>query len=384
MRGTTPESEPELGSEAGNTGNFDTTEKYVENQPETLEKAENLRPSKEVFPDLPLVGQDYLKLLSKPIFEGANGVVFKASDNSSSSVYVIKTVLVQLGQTHDIYHRSVIREFENLKKCSSSKQIVSVVDLAANQSSPELSLIVKYYPNGDLLDFMCKLRLNNIELKGNLKDAIFKQIIRAVDFLHRHEIAHRDIKPENFLIDESGLIKLNDFGYSLDLTRVEEQLPLNDIFCGTPSFKLPELYKLEAEISKGADFDAKRISFKKVDVWALGILCFQLYLMSKPWQHANTASEKNVVVEKFVQGYPSDEKQLALLVNKLNDRNFSTSTNPALSVFKKLYYNARISVLQMLHPVPDKRCSTEDLLASDWLAQAYADPKDLLKLIKGK
>lgn len=328
------------------------------------------------------VGIDYVKLSSKPIFDGANGVVYKATDHTTSSVYVIKTVRIQSDQLLDTYHRSVVREYENLKKCSASKQVVTVVALATNPDSPELSLIVKYYPNGDLLDFLCTLRKKKIELQGNMKDAIFKQIIRGVDFLHRHDIAHRDIKPENFLIDESGVIKLNDFGYSLDVTKLEEQLPLNDLFCGTPSFKSPELYKIEAEVSLGTPFKAELVDFKKVDIWALGVLCFQLYLMSKPWQHANIVSDlKNVVFEKFVQSYPENEKQLDGLVNKLNDRNYGVLSNPALSVFKKLHYDARLSALEMLHPVPEKRCSTEKLLSSTWLTQAYADPKDLIKMI---
>lgn len=329
-----------------------------------------------------LVGVDYLYLSSKPIFDGANGVIYRSTDINKSTVFVIKTVRIQNHQLLDMYRRSVVREFDNLKKCAASKQVVTVMDMAANSNSPEISLIVKYYPNGDLLDCLCKLRTKKIELKGNLKDAIFKQIVRGVDFLHRHDIAHRDIKPENFLIDESGVIKLNDFGYSLDVTKLDEQLPLNDLSCGTPSFKAPELYQIEKDVSENRMFDAKLVDFKMVDIWAVGVLAFQLFLMSKPWQHANVVTDsKNVTMEKYISHYPDNEKDLVKLANKLNDRNHSVSSNPALSLFKKLHYDARILVLEMLHPIPDKRYTTEKLLQSSWLTQAYADPKDLIKLI---
>ncbi|SGZ52208.1 CIC11C00000003673 [Sungouiella intermedia] len=339
--------------------------------------------SAEFLPEISkMVGVDYVYLSSKPIFDGANGVIYRGTDTKNTTVFVIKTVKVQKDQLLATYRRSVIREFDNLKKCANSKQVVTVVDIAANQDSPDLSLIVKYYPNGDLLDFLCKLRTKKVELKGNLKDAIFKQIVRGVDFLHRHNIAHRDIKPENFLIDECGVIKLNDFGYSLDTTRLDEQLLLNDLSCGTPSFKAPELYQIEKAVAENTDFDAKLIDFKMVDIWALGVLTFQLFLMSKPWQHANVVTDaKNMVMEKFIKYYPDNEKHLINLVNKLNDRNHSVSTNPALSLFKKLHYDARILALEMLHPAPEKRCTTEKLLLSNWLTQAYADPKDLIKLI---
>lgn len=329
-----------------------------------------------------VVGVDYVKLSSKPIFDGANGVVYKATDAANSTVFVIKTVKIQPGQLADVYRRSVVREYDNLKKCASCKQVVTVVDMAANCNLPELSLIVKYYPNGDLLDFLCLLRTKKRDLEGNMKDAIFKQTVRAVDFLHRHDIAHRDIKPENFLIDETGLIKLNDFGYSLDVTKLDDQLPLNDLSCGTPSFKAPELYVIEQNVAKGIDFDARLIDFKMVDVWALGVLYFQLFLMAKPWQHTNVGGDtKNTVMKSYILRYPENEKHLIDIANKLNDRNFSVSSNPALSLFKKLHYEARILVLEMLHPVARKRCSTEKILSSNWLTQAYANPKDLLKLM---
>ena len=53
---------------------------------------------------------------------------------------------------------------------------------------------------------------------------------------------HRDIKLENLLIDESGSIKLADFGWSVHVppTAPPEELRRTTL-CGTPEYLSPEI-----------------------------------------------------------------------------------------------------------------------------------------------
>lgn len=333
-----------------------------------------------------IVGKDWVKISSKPIFDGANGTIFKASDAANTRFVVIKTVKRQSEWPLEYYRACVIREYENMKKCSSSKQVVDVLALAADPESTDLSLITQYCSHGDLLDFLCHLRTNKVAIPSNLKDAIFKQIVKAVDYVHRQNIAHRDIKPENFLVDENGIVRLNDFGCSVDCSKIIEHLPLNDVCCGTPSFKSPELYDFEElRMKLGEDEllqSSLKLDFKKVDVWALGIVCFQVYLMSVPWSTSRTkGADASKLMELYIKDFPSNQLQLKTLVDKLNDRRASLKQNPALSLFKKIHYDARIQLFNMLNPNPDKRISTDSLLQSSWLMQAYANPKEILALI---
>ncbi len=103
---------------------------------------------------------------------------------------------------------------------------------------------------------------------------IFRQIVDAVAFLHKNGVAHRDIKLENILWTESSNeLKLTDFGLakSVSLSDVE----FMSTPCGTPSYVAPE-------IIKGQNYT------QAVDLWALGVVLYLLYVTNLPGLHLLT------------------------------------------------------------------------------------------------
>jgi serine/threonine protein kinase len=109
---------------------------------------------------------------------------------------------------------------------------------------------------------------------------IIESILEAVAYLHSQGIVHRDIKPANVLIgdqaDIGGTLVLADFGSAYV---VESPPPAHDIststgmetICGTPFYLAPELVK-------GSAYG------KAVDVYAVGVTCFQLLFGHTPFQ----------------------------------------------------------------------------------------------------
>jgi len=103
-------------------------------------------------------------------------------------------------------------------------------------------------------------------VKDKLKIAV--QVARALGYIHTQKIVHRDIKPENIHINPAGLVKLMDFGIAktegLSMTRAGYVL-------GTPFYMSPEQV-MGQEITD------------QVDVYAFGVLLFELFAGVKPIQ----------------------------------------------------------------------------------------------------
>lgn len=97
---------------------------------------------------------------------------------------------------------------------------------------------------------------------------ILWNVIQGIEQIHHLGYIHRDIKPDNILITHSGNIKICDFQL------VGKIGTIDDSFCGTPEYMPPE--RLTAK-RNNCVLDAS------VDMWALGVLAFELLIGYVPF-----------------------------------------------------------------------------------------------------
>jgi aurora kinase len=85
---------------------------------------------------------------------------------------------------------------------------------AAFEDEKNVYMVQEFAGNGDLFE---ELRRNGgiVKEKYAVRD-ILAPFLNALSYMHSRNIVHRDIKPENLLLASNKMIKIADFGLSID------------------------------------------------------------------------------------------------------------------------------------------------------------------------
>jgi predicted Ser/Thr protein kinase len=116
-------------------------------------------------------------------------------------------------------------------------------------------------------------RLTHATLAQRL--ALFIQVCDAVAFAHRNLVVHRDLKPSNILVTPEGTVKLLDFGIAKLLDAQQARVTQASVAPMTPICAAPE------QLTGSAITTA-------TDVYALGLLLFELLTGAHPWMNFDT------------------------------------------------------------------------------------------------
>jgi non-specific serine/threonine protein kinase/serine/threonine-protein kinase len=128
------------------------------------------------------------------------------------------------------------------------------------------------YVTGEPIDAWC--RTHDADLATRLR--LFCDVCEAVAYAHSHLIVHRDLKPSNILVDSDGRARLLDFGIARLVEIEGESEALTTIALMTPDYAAPE------QLGNAAPTVA-------TDVYALGVLLFELLTGRSPWREPGSA-----------------------------------------------------------------------------------------------
>jgi hypothetical protein len=201
--------------------------------------------------------------------EGGMGVVYLARDVHTEMPVVIKSIRAELADTPEFRSRT-LAEGRALARIDHP----NVVRLNAVVVEPRGLYLVMQYIDGEPLD---RLIARWVSARAHMPLApalsIFRMILRGVGAAHGEGLIHRDLKPANVLVRaKDGVAKVTDFGIAKGEEDAKAGRGLTQGIIGSLSYMAPE------QVRGVRDLD------KRVDIYALGILLFELLTGRVPFE----------------------------------------------------------------------------------------------------
>lgn len=218
--------------------------------------------------------------------EGAMGVVYKAHDPVIQRPVAIKTIRKHLIDGSENGAMMAAR-FRNEAQAAGRLLHPGVVAVYEYGEDGDVAYIAMEYVEGNSLAHYLsrEIRFSDADVLS-----LMTQLLDALDHAHGQGVWHRDIKPANLIITRAGKVKVADFGIarieSIGLTQVNSVV-------GTPSYMAPEQYL-------GRQLD------RRVDIWACGVLLYQLVTGRLPF-----TGSADTVMYKVVHEQPPWPSQLS-------------------------------------------------------------------------
>ena len=189
------------------------------------------------------------------IGEGTYGVVYKAKDTTNNSVVAVKKI--RLEHCEEGIPQTTLREISFLRDLD-HKNVVRLLDIRCE--GKKIFLIFEYAEH-DLKKVMQQRQLTRAESWN-----ILPQILEGILYCHTNRVIHRDLKPQNILLDESGVVKLADFGLARSFT-----VPLPSL-----THEVVTLWYRSPEILLG-----QKVYSPAIDLWSIGCIYAEM-LLGKP------------------------------------------------------------------------------------------------------
>lgn len=231
----------------------------------------------------------------EPIGRGSSGAVYRARDTLIGREVAIKCVQpasAGLGRSAVELRDELLQEARSAGMLS-HPNVVTVYDVL-ELPGDSLYIAMEYVHGRSLGDLLAGGRPMELERVVDL----VAQVASALDYLHAMGVVHRDVKPGNVLLTDEGRVKLTDFGIAFSAREgggesaggSEEGHVL-----GTPEYMAPEQI-------------LGRPITPRTDVWALGVVVYEMLTGERPFQGENVAE----IVHRVVHGQRSEAAAEAL------------------------------------------------------------------------
>jgi serine/threonine protein kinase len=234
----------------------------------------------------------HYRILEK-IGEGGSGIVYKAEDISLNRIVALKFL-----------HRNIISNPERKKPFIREAQAAASLNhqnictiYGIEEVEDNIFIIMEYIEGETLQQFFNKKKLGIKEILN-----ISLQIAEGLKEAHSKELIHGDLKSSNIMMTPKGTVKIMDFG----LARPVEDSPVTN-----PSTSRDSICYLSPEQIKKERID------KRSDIWAFGVILYQLITQHMPFTGSKDASIMYSIIsydptpiERYAKNVPLEFKNI--------------------------------------------------------------------------
>uniref|UniRef100_A0A671LVF2 non-specific serine/threonine protein kinase n=1 Tax=Sinocyclocheilus anshuiensis TaxID=1608454 RepID=A0A671LVF2_9TELE len=255
-----------------------------------------------------------------PIGKGGFGRVFKARRKLENTYYAVKIVKStkkarrEVGALAKFNNANIVRYYscwvEDTTYRHDSSESYSLSDSGSDPGTKFLYIQMEFCEGDTLHAWIYKRNSSNVHDPERRTEAaqINRQVLKAVEYIHKEGLIHRDLKPLNIMFSSEGTVKVGDFGL---VTAAEndndQQLLERTKRTGTRIYMSPE--------------QANQTSYdRKVDIYALGLIYFELI-----WNLFTLHERKKIWDDIRSRDFPSQFSKKCNFEHKLIDRMLSPS-----------------------------------------------------------
>ena len=182
--------------------------------------------------------------------------IYLATDNATGTPVILKAPAIDMQNDSAFIERFLMEEW--VARRISSAHVLKPYALTRQRKF--IYLVTEYIEGQTLAQWMTDHPKPDLESVR----AIVEQIAKGVRAFHRLEMLHQDLRPENIMIDQSGTVRIIDFGSTsvaglLEIDTARDQPHM----LGAALYTAPEYFLGEAGTSRS-------------DTFALGVITYQM------------------------------------------------------------------------------------------------------------
>jgi HEAT repeat protein/tRNA A-37 threonylcarbamoyl transferase component Bud32 len=212
----------------------------------------------------------------RKIGKGAFGTVLLMEDKVVDEQLVLKFLNPNVSQDEEMMKRFV-HELRYSRKIT-HRNVIRIYDFLFIRGNYAISM--EYFPSHTLGN-----EVNDQPMPTQKAVRYATDIATGMAVAHQSGIIHRDLKPANVLIDDSGLVKIVDFGVAAAQHQGDTQLTKTGYVIGSPKYMAPEQI-----LGKKVD--------ERADVYSLGIMLYEMLTGEPPYHRGDHMA----VMYQHVQG----------------------------------------------------------------------------------